>query len=503
MAFAAAGAGSPAIRAVTAACAAMAATLAAFGSALLLEHLAHLHVDTVMQAVVLSVTLARSQQDAPRADRLLGFAVLPAVALVSVELGTLMADHAFAGDALFTALVAGAIWLRRFGRRFAGASRLMLLPPMALLVVPHAVPGSSTDRLLWTPVVALLACFWVTAVHLLVQRFGEEERTPPPAPASPARATGRRLAASTRMAAQMATALAAAFASGHLLYPDHWSWVVLTAFIVCSGAQGRGDAVHKGLLRALGAAGGTVVAALVSDTFAPGDQNAVVLIFVILGVAIALRRVNYAYWAGGVTAALSLLYGYFGQAAGPLLRDRLEAILVGAVIGVAAAWLVLPFRTRDVLRRRTALALAALDEVLRGEPDAVGKFERAVAELDRLHGPLSAHRLLKRHVHRDTRPHPADAIDILYGTVAHVRALRPGAPTGALRRNVGLVRRAIGRRADGQAYEPAPIPDGPSAQAIAGIDSAMARLYDIFTPPVPAPVTTTAQGSPESARQAG
>ncbi len=62
-----------------------------------------------------------------------------------------------------------------------------------------------------------------------------------PAAPRPRRAAGKgwgRLLPSTRMALQMGLALAAAFLVGHLAYPDHWTWAVLTAFIVCSGARG-------------------------------------------------------------------------------------------------------------------------------------------------------------------------------------------------------------------------------------------------------------------------
>jgi hypothetical protein len=34
----------------------------------------------------------------------------------------------------------------------------------------------------------------------------------------------------------------------------HWTWVVLTAFIVCSGTRGRTDLLRKGVLGAAGAA---------------------------------------------------------------------------------------------------------------------------------------------------------------------------------------------------------------------------------------------------------
>jgi hypothetical protein len=287
------------------------------------------------------------------------------------------------------------------------------------------------------------------------------------------------------MAAQMGVALAGAFAAGHLLFPDHWSWVVLTAFIVCNGALGQGDALHKGVLRTLGATGGTCLATLVAGTFAPGNRGSIALIFVVLGIAVWLRPRNYAYWAGGVTAALSLLYGYFGQAAMPLLWTRMEAILVGAAVGVASAWFVLPFRTRDVLRRRAADALAGLSEVLRGEPGALHRFEGAVAELDRLYPPLKMHRTVTR-----GRPHQADVIDHLRGIVVQLRSIGPEPSLGRLRANAGAARRAIARRTGGAPYRPVTTEDA----RIGDIDAALAAIHAIYAPP------TRAQECPESVR---
>ncbi|MWA00155.1 hypothetical protein F8568_007160 [Actinomadura sp. LD22] len=472
----------------------MTAVLASFGSALVLEHAAHLHTDAVMQAVVLSVTLSRGHRGARLPDRLIGFAVMPAVALVSVALGILMRDDAFAGDAAFAALVTSGVWIRRFGPRFTKAGTLMMLPAIALLVIPHGAPGAPSTHLLWAPVVALIPYFWVTAVQVAVERPWRIGRIEAAAPAR-ASAPSRRLPASTRMAAQMGVALCAAFAVGHLLFPDHWSWVVLTAFIVCNGARGRGDALHKGLLRALGAAGGTVLAALASGLFAPRDPDAVVLIFVVLGLAAWLRQRSYAYWAGGVTAALSLLYAYFGQSAGPLLQTRLEAILVGGAIGVGAAWAILPFRTRDVLRRRTAECLAALTDVMKDEPHARARFEHSVAELDTIDGPLRLHRFVSR-----TRPHHADVVDVLREMVPHVRAAGPDAK--ALRANVGSVRLAIARRHDGTPYKRLALDDATAAHAI---DAGLARIHAIYAPPTQEPGQEPRRGpeSPEKARPGG
>ncbi|WP_433247475.1 FUSC family protein [Actinomadura nitritigenes] len=462
---------------VAVAAATMAAVLAAYGSTLLLEHAAHLHIDSVIQAVVLSVTLSRAHRGAPIPDRLIGFVVMPVVAVASVGLGDLMRNDAFAGDAAFAALVASGIWIRRFGPRFAKAGTLMMLPAIALLVIPHGGPGASSTHLMWAPVIALIACFWVTAVQVAVERPWRAVRTKAPATATAtatATAAGKGVRVSTRMAAQTGIGLCAAFAVGHWLFPDHWSWVVLTAFIVCNGARGRGDALHKGLLRALGAAGGTVLAAaLASGLFAPRDPDTVVLIFVVLGLAAWLRQRSYAYWAGGVTAALSLLYVYYGQSAGPLLQTRLEAILVGGVIGVGAAWAILPFRTRDVLRRRAAECLAALTDVLRDEPHARARFESSVTELDTVYGPLRLHRFVSR-----ARPHHADVVDALREMVPHVRAAGPDAR--ALRANVGSVRRAIARRHDGTPYKRLAVDDATAAHAI---DAGLARIHAIYAPP--------------------
>ncbi|WP_037946482.1 FUSC family protein [Streptomyces sp. PRh5] len=143
--------------------------------------------------------------------------------------------------------------------------------------------------------------------------------------------------------------------------------MVLTAFLVGSGARSRADVLVKGVWRTVGAAVGTVVAGALAGSFGPRSDAVVVLIFAVLAVATWLRELSYAYWAGCVTAVLSLLYDWFGQSPGGLLHTRLAGIAVGAVIGIAASWLVLPIRTSTAVRARTAAALAALTELLEAD----------------------------------------------------------------------------------------------------------------------------------------
>ena len=151
------------------------------------------------------------------------------------------------------------------------------------------------------------------------------------------------------------------------------------------------------------------------------------VIFAVLGLASWLREISYAFWAGSVTAVLSLLYGYLGQSAPALLVTRLEAILVGAALGIAASWFILPVRTRDVLRRRVAEAHAALSDLLdfldapSGDRTEIrrrqARFRHAVAQLEQIAKPLRAQRMLTG------SPASADVIDAMRRCVEPVGAL--------------------------------------------------------------------------------
>ena len=215
------------------------------------------------------------------------------------------------------------------------------------------------------------------------------------------------LSVQTRMALQMLVALGLAFVAGMLAFPQHWSWVVLTAFIVCSGAVGRGDAIYKGLLRLGGAIGGTLVAAVVSRLPLTGIESAA-LIFVVLFFGIWLREINYAYWAACATLIFALLQGSAGVDPLPLFAIRVVAIVAGALCAIAATWFVYPFRTEHVVRRRVGDALKALRENA-GVRDLRGHL----AQLDRVAPPVRLHRALFGE--RRSAKHPATLLDETQG----------------------------------------------------------------------------------------
>ncbi|WP_405822298.1 FUSC family protein [Streptomyces sp. NBC_01390] len=346
----------------------MITVLGTYAWSLWIENRAGLYVDSVVQAVVISSAFARVQRVHDRTDRLIACLVLPCAAAGGMQLTALIRDHPDAGDVLFTLGVAASVWVRRFGLRATRAGTLVVLPLVAVLVVPGGAPAQGYAPTGWAALTALFAVAWGTAVTWIGHRTGLVPRPPSAAVATMPVPDRPGLRAGTRMALQSTAALGTAFALGRVLWPDHWTWVVLTAFLVGSGARSRGDVLVKGVWRTLGAAAGTVVAGAVAGSFPPHSDTVVVIIFSVLAAATWLRELSYAYWAGCVTAVLSLLYDWFGQDAGSLLDTRLAGIAVGAVLGIAASWLVLPIRTSGTVRSRTAAALAGLGEVLSADP---------------------------------------------------------------------------------------------------------------------------------------
>jgi hypothetical protein len=352
----------------------LAATLASFVTALLIEHLAHLSTSIVILAVAMSVSLGRVGQRAEhRSPRALALAaiVLPLVAVGANEISTRIFEQPDLGDTLFVLAVSATIWVRRFGPTARQVAVFATFPLVATLIVAApavSAGGSAGDGRWWSALVALIAFGYLTAARLIAEHAGFLERAASEqatATAANAQAgNARRIAASTKMALQMGSALGAAFAVGRGLFGVHWTWAVLTAFIVCSENRGRGDVLDKAMTRLVGAGLGTLGATALTGVFPPRDPWSVAVIFAVLAVGLWLRPVNYACWAGAMTAALALLYGYYGERGAGLLGTRLEAIAVGATLAVAASWFLLPVRTTDVLRRDLALSLAALDAYL-------------------------------------------------------------------------------------------------------------------------------------------
>ncbi|WP_159403767.1 FUSC family protein [Streptomyces sp. NRRL S-646] len=325
----------------------MTAVLLCWAATLVLEGAVGLHTDVLVLAVSLTLSLSATQRTADTRRRLISLALLPATAGVSIFVGRLIASHYALGATVYTVWMALAIWIRRYGPTATKIGTLLALPLVALLVLPGpALPREAQRGLVtwgWSAVVGALACGFVWLVQGVGDRFGPWSAEPAPEP--PRRPSRLHPRPSTRMALQMAAAIAAAFVLGTVLFDHHWPWVVLTAYVAASGNRGRNDVLRKGVERLVGACLGTLLAVAVAAAGVTGHAS-VALMFAVLTVALWLRPLNYAFWAAGMTCALSLVLGYFGQDAQSLLPTRLEGIVVGAVLSVVSAWWLLPVRRR-------------------------------------------------------------------------------------------------------------------------------------------------------------
>ncbi|HEY1976615.1 MAG TPA: FUSC family protein [Candidatus Baltobacteraceae bacterium] len=288
---------------------------------------------------------------------------LPVVALAAGLIGLAFLRLPWMGALLFTAGVASSVALRGYGERGASIGRAIALPLLTMLVVPVAIDpraGIAVTTLLVVAAALVAILSAATVAYLTRSASVPQKARPARKPADGA------MSVPVKMAWQMLVALALAFSIGMTAFAAHWPWVVLSAFIVCSGAIGRGDALYKALLRLAGAVGGTFAAAVVAHASLPNPATNAALIFVVLFAGIWLRQMNYAYWAACATLIFALLQGSQAENETSLFGLRVLCILIGALCGVVAVWFVYPIRTEQVVRRRVADALGAMRDALGG-----------------------------------------------------------------------------------------------------------------------------------------
>lgn len=402
----------------------MTAVLGALGTTLLLGQLAAVPTQAKVLAVVLALMLSRA------ADRGVRLGVEAAIEVVALSLAAagvvwLLIHQRTLGEGLLVVGLSVGILARRYSGWLRRAGRVVAQPFVAVLVTPVPVvpaPSATRDLFLWSSVAALIGVVWAAAVSRLVRGRPAEQVL------RPRRASRRRIDVPTRMALQMLAGLGAAMVLGRLLFDERWAWCVLSAFVVASGNQGRGDVAHKALLRLLGAAFGTVVATAGTVGVPAGHTSSLVALFVVMAVVLVLQRWSYAFWAAGMTAMLSLLhayYGSFGQSGAEQLRERLLGVLIGSAVGLAAAWFVLPVRTAEVFRARVADCLRAIN-------DQDGSFPATLASLDQLAPTLRA----------GARHHAGARRQLAAMQALHQLPVE-SEDTRLLRRDVGRIRRSL------------------------------------------------------------
>ncbi len=167
-----------------------------------------------------------------------------------------------------------------------------------------------------------------------------------------------------RTAIQVTLACALAMAGGMWLSTDRWFWAVLTAFLVFTNAQSRGDTAIRGLGRAAGTAfgivAGMVLATLMHGQFAPSLLLCALCTFL----AFFFLQVSYGTMTFFITVTLSLAYGLLGNFTPELLVLRLEETVIGTGSGILVSFLVFPQRTSTATGKAVAAFLKDLDRLL-------------------------------------------------------------------------------------------------------------------------------------------
>ena len=293
----------------------------------------------VAGAVLVALSVARICRVARRAVRV-ARPYMPGIAVGTAAVGAAMAGPLpWLGRAAFVLAAAVVAGMRRAGGRARAVGVLATGPLAVAVAVPLPAGSASVVVTVVFAAVVLAAAAWAVGLSALARRFLSAGV---PASPSPARSAPR--SELVRQAGAVGLAVGLAFAFAALVLPAHLSWAPLTALVVGAGAVTWHDATHLGVRRLGGATVGAVLATL-ALLVPHGRVYPVLLAAVVLVGATWLRPAGYAWWAGGLTAALVLLAGHTGPAGGLDLgfaAARIAAIAAGGVLAIAAAWALLP-----------------------------------------------------------------------------------------------------------------------------------------------------------------
>jgi hypothetical protein len=158
------------------------------------------------------------------------------------------------------------------------------------------------------------------------------------------------LAPYVRVAIQIGIAVGVATALGDVLSGRRFYWAVIAAFITFMGANNSAEQVRKALYRVAGTAIGIVLGSLLVHAVGHSTVGSIAVILLALFFGLYLFRVNYAFMVIGITVMVSQMYLQLDEFSDSLLMLRLEETALGAAVAAVVVLLVLPLRTRRVLR---------------------------------------------------------------------------------------------------------------------------------------------------------
>jgi uncharacterized membrane protein YccC len=238
-------------------------------------------------------------------------------------------------------------------------------------------PGDELRR-----AIAELALADVNAQRIAENDYSAETEIPEPAEAErkPVFAFDNR----TRSAIQAMIGGGLAVLGGQLVSHQRWYWAVLTVFVLFLNTSTAGATFVKGFRRVIGTLVGIFGGMLLALLVAGHPAITIVLLTLSMFGIVYTVRVSQLVAAFFITCMLGLLYSLLGTFSVEVLWLRVAETFTGAVAGLLAAIVVLPVRTRTVLRTDLESVLENLRDLLTSAEDVLSGRENVnVIELSR------------------------------------------------------------------------------------------------------------------------
>jgi uncharacterized membrane protein YccC len=169
---------------------------------------------------------------------------------------------------------------------------------------------------------------------------------------------------STKAAVQVAIATSAATVLGELISPDRWYWAVLTAFLVFTGVNTRGELLSKVGHRIVGTVAGVLAGVLLAALVGQRPPLQILLLLVCVFCAFYLVTVAYVWLTFFVTVLLAMLYGLLGNFSLQVLELRIAETAAGGLVGVLSAYLVFSTKTRATFSEKVTAYLDKVQEII-------------------------------------------------------------------------------------------------------------------------------------------
>jgi uncharacterized membrane protein YgaE (UPF0421/DUF939 family) len=166
-----------------------------------------------------------------------------------------------------------------------------------------------------------------------------------------------------RTAIQIGIAVGAATVLGDVVSGRRFYWAVIAAFITFMGANNSAEQVRKALFRVAGTAVGIVIGSLLAHLVGHDAYWSLAVILVSLFFGFYLFRVNYAFMVVGITVMVSQMYVQLDEFSNSMMLLRLGETALGAAVAALVTIVVLPLRTRHVLRVAFADYLQAVRQM--------------------------------------------------------------------------------------------------------------------------------------------